>query len=81
MEDQCAVVESVKAVSEVYSPVSGTIIEVNSDVEKSTKIINQSPSDEVFLSLTKYENTTTGNYYEAHFDDKDMEVVFQQKPF
>uniref|UniRef100_A0A3Q0KRX6 Glycine cleavage system H protein n=1 Tax=Schistosoma mansoni TaxID=6183 RepID=A0A3Q0KRX6_SCHMA len=49
VNDQCAVVESVKAVSEVYSPVSGTIIEVNSDVEKSTKIINQSPSDEGWL--------------------------------
>ncbi|CAH8665522.1 unnamed protein product [Schistosoma haematobium] len=38
-----------KAVSEVYSPVSGTIIEVNPDVEKNTKIINQSPLDEGWL--------------------------------
>ncbi|CAH8631299.1 unnamed protein product [Schistosoma intercalatum] len=49
VNDQCAVVESVKAVSEVYSPVSGTIIEVNPDVEKNTKIINQSPLDEGWL--------------------------------
>ncbi|CAH8657811.1 unnamed protein product [Schistosoma bovis] len=49
VNDQCAVVESVKAVSEVYSPASGTIIEVNPDVEKNTKIINQSPLDEGWL--------------------------------
>ncbi|CAI2736640.1 unnamed protein product [Schistosoma spindalis] len=49
VDDQCAVVESVKAVSEVYSPVSGTVIEVNPDVEKNTKIINQSPLDEGWL--------------------------------
>ncbi|RTG88547.1 glycine cleavage system H protein, partial [Schistosoma bovis] len=51
VNDQCAVVESVKAVSEVYSPVSGTIIEVNPDVEKNTKIINQSPLDEGTLCV------------------------------
>ncbi|CAH8578029.1 unnamed protein product [Schistosoma turkestanicum] len=49
VDDQCAVVESVKAVSEVYSPVSGTVIEVNPDVEKNTKIINKSPSDKGWL--------------------------------
>ncbi|KAH8865452.1 Glycine cleavage system H protein isoform 3 [Schistosoma japonicum] len=39
-------VESVKAVSEIYSPASGTILEVNNDVTKNTKIINKSPLDE-----------------------------------
>ncbi|KAH8865450.1 Glycine cleavage system H protein [Schistosoma japonicum] len=46
VNDQCAVVESVKAVSEIYSPASGTILEVNNDVTKNTKIINKSPLDE-----------------------------------
>ncbi|VDQ05245.1 unnamed protein product, partial [Trichobilharzia regenti] len=44
--DQCAVVESVKAVGEVYSPASGTVVEVNTTVEKNTKIINKSPMDD-----------------------------------
>jgi glycine cleavage system H protein len=35
--DEAGVVESVKAASDVYSPVSGTVIEVNSDLEKCTR--------------------------------------------
>ncbi|MDR0387463.1 MAG: glycine cleavage system protein GcvH [Treponema sp.] len=36
-------VESVKAVSEVYSPVTGTVIEVNETVAASPELINESP--------------------------------------
>jgi len=38
-------IESVKAVSEIYSPVSGKIIEVNSELEDSPEKINESPYD------------------------------------
>ncbi|MDI9400485.1 MAG: glycine cleavage system protein GcvH [Limisphaerales bacterium] len=34
-------VESVKAVSEIYSPVSGTIIEINEELESAPELINQ----------------------------------------
>ena len=34
-------VESVKAVSEIYSPVSGTIVEVNEELESSPEKINE----------------------------------------
>jgi glycine cleavage system H protein len=37
------VVESVKAVSDVYSPVSGEIIAVNEDLNNSPEILNQDP--------------------------------------
>ena len=40
--DEVAVVESVKAASEIYSPVSGRIIEVNSSLEDSPEIVNSS---------------------------------------
>ena len=36
-----AVVESVKAASDIYAPVSGEVIAVNSEVEKSPSIINE----------------------------------------
>ncbi len=36
----CAVVESVKAASDVYAPVSGTIVEVNSDLADTPEVIN-----------------------------------------
>ncbi|NLO82116.1 MAG: glycine cleavage system protein GcvH [Clostridiales bacterium] len=41
--DAPAVVESVKAASDIYSPVSGTIIEVNTELENSPELINEDP--------------------------------------
>ena len=41
--DEVAVVESVKAASDIYAPVAGTIVEVNADLEDSPDLINASP--------------------------------------
>ena len=41
--EEVAVIESVKAASEVYCPVGGEILEVNYDLEDSPEIINSSP--------------------------------------
>jgi glycine cleavage system H protein len=38
--DDCAVVESVKAASDIYAPVSGEIVEVNSLLEDSPEMVN-----------------------------------------
>ena len=38
-----AVIESVKAVSDINSPVSGTIIEVNKDIEERPESLNEEP--------------------------------------
>ena len=38
-----AVVESVKAASEVYSPVSGIIVKTNEDLNSSPEIVNEDP--------------------------------------
>ena len=43
--DELCVVESVKSVSEIYSPVSGKIVKVNNELEDSPEIINESPYD------------------------------------
>lgn len=40
-EEGIAVVESVKAVSSVYTPVSCTIVEVNEDLESSPELLNE----------------------------------------
>ena len=42
-ENDTAIVESVKAASDVYSPLSGEVIEVNSLLEDQPEIINSSP--------------------------------------
>lgn len=40
---ECGVVESVKAASDIYSPVSGTVAAVNTELESSPEKINQDP--------------------------------------
>lgn len=41
--DSIAVVESVKAVSSVYSPVSGTVVKNNEELEDSPELLNEDP--------------------------------------
>ncbi|MDH5500573.1 MAG: glycine cleavage system protein GcvH, partial [Gammaproteobacteria bacterium] len=41
--DEMAVVESVKAASDVYAPVGGTVLEVNSDLADDPEKINSDP--------------------------------------
>lgn len=41
--ESIAVVESVKAVSSVYSPISGTVAENNEELEDSPELLNQEP--------------------------------------
>jgi len=42
---EAGVVESVKAASDLYSPVSGEVIEVNEDLADSPELINEQPYD------------------------------------
>jgi len=41
--DPTAVVESVKAASDIYAPVSGEVIEINPDVEADPSLVNSDP--------------------------------------
>ena len=49
-------VESVKAVSEVFCPVSGEILEVNSKLEESPELINQSPHEKAWMIKIRLAN-------------------------
>ncbi len=42
-EDACAVVESVKAASDIYAPVAGTVVESNAELTDSPEVVNQDP--------------------------------------
>ena len=44
--DEAAVVESVKAASEVYTPISGEVIEVNETLEENPELVNTSPYED-----------------------------------
>jgi glycine cleavage system H protein len=47
--DACAVVESIKAVSDIYTPVSGTVIAANDSVLDQPELLNTDPYGEGWL--------------------------------
>ena len=47
--EELCVVESVKSVSEIYSPVSGKIIKINEELKDTPEIINEKPYDDGWL--------------------------------
>ncbi len=51
--DACAVVESVKAASDVYAPVDGEITEVNDALADSPELVNQDPYGDGWLFKMK----------------------------
>ena len=48
-DDPFGVVESVKAVSDIYAPVSGTVVEVNEDLPESPEVVNEDPYGDGWL--------------------------------
>ncbi len=48
-ESDAAIVESVKAASDIYSPLSGEVIEVNALLEDQPEIINSSPYEDGWI--------------------------------
>ena len=53
---EVAVVESVKAASDIYSPVSGSIVAVNDALKDKPELINSSPLDQGWLFRLKVSN-------------------------
>ena len=47
--EELCVVESVKSVSEIYSPISGNVVDVNKKLDDSPEIINESPYNDGWL--------------------------------
>jgi len=54
--DEAGTIESVKAVSEIYAPVSGTIIECNEGLTDTPELVNESPYGEAWLYKVKISN-------------------------
>jgi glycine cleavage system H protein len=50
------VIESVKAVSDVYSPVSGEVVEVNKELDGSPDLANQDPHGKGWIIRLKIKN-------------------------
>lgn len=54
--ESCAVVESVKAASDIYAPVSGRVVEVNSELAAHPDWINQSPYEKAWMFKIEMSN-------------------------
>ncbi|OPY32409.1 MAG: glycine cleavage system protein H [Methanomassiliicoccales archaeon PtaU1.Bin124] len=59
--DVLAIVESVKNTADVYSPVSGEVVEVNSPLEDDPQVINKSPYDNGWIAVVKMSNPSEVN--------------------
>mgnify|MGYP000274073127 CR=1 FL=1 len=55
---QCATVESTKAASEVYAPLSGKIDEINEELVNNPQLINESPFDKGWMFKIKIKDRT-----------------------
>ena len=75
--DEAAVVESVKAASEVYTPLSGEVIEVNEALEENPELVNTSPYEDGWFfklkvsdeSLGSTDSLMTAEEYSSMLDD------------
>ncbi|MBN2247007.1 MAG: glycine cleavage system protein GcvH [Candidatus Aminicenantes bacterium] len=52
------VIESVKAVSDIYSPISGEIVEINGELENSPELVNDDPHGKGWIIKIKIKDKT-----------------------
>jgi glycine cleavage system H protein len=70
------VIESVKAVSDLYSPVSGTVAEVNTLLEDRPELVNQSPYGEGWMIVIEasnpeeFQQLLSAEAYEAYIEQE-----------
>jgi len=56
--DEAAVVESVKAASEIYSPASGTVIAINTSLSGEPGLINSAPETEGWIFKLAFDDVS-----------------------
>lgn len=72
--DEAAVVESVKAASDIYAPVSGTVVAVNEALEDAPETVNDSPYDDGWFfkiemdDAQELESLLSADDYQASLD-------------
>lgn len=75
--DQAGVVESVKAASDIYAPISGEVIAVNELLEDAPETVNSDPYNDGWFFRLKPEDASeldallSADEYAAHCDEED----------
>ena len=74
--DEAGVVESVKTASDIYAPLSGTVVAVNEALEDTPELINESPYDDGWIfelqaeNDAEYDNLLSADEYRALLADE-----------
>ncbi|MDH5778461.1 MAG: glycine cleavage system protein GcvH [Gammaproteobacteria bacterium] len=72
--EDCAVIESVKAASDVYSPVTGEVTAVNEDLADTPEVINSDPYNDGWIFTLKpseaseFDGLMSADEYSAHVE-------------
>jgi glycine cleavage system H protein len=75
LEDEIAVVESVKAASDIYAPISGTVIAVNETLEDAPETVNSACYDDGWMfkmqpsELSELDNLLDSEAYSAEIEE------------
>ena len=73
--EQCCAVESVKAASDIYAPVSGEIVEVNEGLDGEPELLNESPYESGWMfrikvsDINELQDLLSADAYLAQVDD------------
>ena len=68
-------VESVKAVSDIFSPVSGEVVEINQELTEHPELVNEDPYDRGWIlgiqieDVSEFDNLLTADEYEAYLEE------------
>ena len=72
LNDEIAVVESLKAASYIYSPISGVILEINEALSDQPEVINSSPDEQGWLYKIEYRDLDELNQLLSPDDYNDL---------
>ncbi len=75
--EECAVIESVKAASDIYAPLAGEVIAVNKALDNRPEIVNEDPYGQGWIfklggvDVCAYGTLMDASEYEATLDDEE----------
>jgi len=70
--EECAVVESVKAASDLYLPVSGTVIGTNTALDSAPETVNSAPYSEGWILKVKVSDSNVAGLMDAEAYGKSL---------
>jgi len=76
-DSECGAIESVKAASEIYSPIPGIVVEKNVSVEEKPGLINQDPEGSGWLF--RLSNEKSSELYKALMSTEDYNKFLESQ--